>query len=79
MESIQISTKYQSTDGAEKITVETIATILREKEKHFCKRVIEHRGAQMERRNVQGNLHPEEQKNTHMIMVRHVAGKRDII
>lgn len=33
----------------------------------------------MERCDIQGNQHPEEQKNTHMIIVRHVAGERNII
>lgn len=32
----------------------------------------------MERCYVQGNLHPEEQKNTHMIIFRHVAGEQNI-
>lgn len=33
----------------------------------------------MERCDIKGNLHPEEQKNTHMIIVRQVAGKRNKI
>lgn len=33
----------------------------------------------MERCYVWGNLHGEEQKNTHMIMIRHAAGKQNTI
>lgn len=33
----------------------------------------------MERCYVWGNLHVEEQKNTHMIMIRHVAGEQNMI